>query len=336
MATSLVFLIIYLFIVFQTHPHRVLIIYLVIVADILYSTAHWMFSWQYFSSALDIESVISYKKPVKRKLRSYINIGFIVFIVAAYLVSLVMELIKEHNGTYVFGESSTFLFAFFGLVTTILLCYAVLRIRGIIARFPHLKHSNKMMSAHLIMFTLNEVTTIVQIVIPYVLYKNATTTQQLTTADNVNSTLLFLGLFTVFPLTIFIAYLLILFSNPVDDLSSDGKTPTFLSTLRGGAQFTKIVPQVVGGNVSMATDPISSTNSAMSGYVTVSLDELEFNVRVFAGFVINKTEPSTGSFYGDGNPMLDEDDQNFQSLYSSDLKQPSSYENNREDPATSF
>jgi hypothetical protein len=177
MATSVVFLVIYLLIVFQTFPHKKLIIYLVIVADILYSTAHWMFSWQYFSSALDIESIITHKKPIKRKLRNYINIGFIVFIVIAYLVSLIMELTKLRQGTYVFGESSTFLFAFFGLVTTILLCYAVIRIRGIIARFPHLRHSNKMMSAHLIMFTLNEVTTIVQIVIPYILYKNATTTE---------------------------------------------------------------------------------------------------------------------------------------------------------------
>ena len=115
-----------------------------------------------------------------------------------------------------------------------------------------------------------------------------------------------MGLFTVFPLTIFIAYLLILFSNPVDDFSADGKTPTVLSTLRGGAQFTKIVPQVLGGPVSsIVTDPVSSTFSANSEYVTVSLDELEFNVRVFAGFVINKTEPSTGSFYGDGDPLLD-------------------------------
>ena len=61
----------------------------------------------------------------------------------------------------------------------------------------------------------------------------------------------------------------------------------------------------------MVSDPVSSTNSAMSGYVTVSLDELDFNVRVFAGFVINKTEPSTGSFYGDGDPLLDIVDQNF-------------------------
>jgi hypothetical protein len=52
----------------------------------------------------------------------------------------------------------------------------------------------------------------------------------------------------------------------------------------------------------MVSDPESSTNSAMSGAVNVSLDELDFNVKVFADFVINKTEPSTGSFYGDGNP----------------------------------
>jgi len=138
MATSVVFLVIYMWIVFQTYPHQKLIVYLVILADILYSTAHWMFSWQYFSSALDIESMISHRKPIKKKLRSHINVGFIVFIVVAYLTSLIMELHRLRMGTYVFGESSTFLFAFFGLVTTILLCYAVLRIRGIIARFPSL------------------------------------------------------------------------------------------------------------------------------------------------------------------------------------------------------
>ena len=177
MVSTILFLVIYLLIVFQSSPHKKLIIYLVIVGDTLYSIAHWMFSWQYFESALDIESLISHKKPIRRKLRAYIYVGFVIFIVVAYLVSLVMELTKLRNGTFVFGESSTFMFAFFGLVTTILLLYAVLKIRGIIARFPHLKRSNKMMSAHLIMFTLNEVTTIVQILVPYVLYKNATTVQ---------------------------------------------------------------------------------------------------------------------------------------------------------------
>jgi len=102
---------------------------------------------------------------------------------------------------------------------------------------------------------------------------------------------------------LFIAYLLILFSNPIDEVSNDGKTPTFLATLKGGSQAYKIGPKVEG-NTSLSTNPVSSTNSAMSGYVTVSLDELDFNVRVFSGFVINKTEPSSGSFYGDGNPLL--------------------------------
>ena len=64
----------------------------------------------------------------------------------------------------------------------------------------------------------------------------------------------------------------------------------------------------------------------MSGYVTVSLDELEFNVRVFSGFVINKTEPSTGSFYGDGNPLLSIVDQNFQSIYDSKLDESKPYD----------
>ena len=104
----------------------------------------------------------------------------------------------------------------------------------------------------------------------------------------------------------FIAYLLILFSNPVDEFSADGRTPTFLSTLRGGAQFTKIVPQALGRPVSStSTDSLSSTLSDNSDYVTVNLDELEFNVRVFAGFVINKSEPLTGSFDGDCNSLLD-------------------------------
>jgi len=65
-----------------------------------------------------------------------------IIIVVTYLISLMMELKRVRNSTYVFGESSTFLFCFFGLVTTILLCYAVIRIKNIIARFPHLKQSN--------------------------------------------------------------------------------------------------------------------------------------------------------------------------------------------------
>jgi len=76
-----------------------------------------------------------------------------------------------------------------------------------------------MMSAHLIMFSLNEVVTIIQIVVPFILYKNATTPEQQKTADNVNSTMLILGQFTIFPLMLFIAYLLIMFSNPIDDVT---------------------------------------------------------------------------------------------------------------------
>jgi len=173
MVLNVVYLFLYLWIVSETYKHQKLLIYLIIVADIIYSIAHWMFSWQYFQSALDIESIISYSKPKKRWLRNYFNIFFIFLIIVTYLISLLMELKRVREGTYVFGESSTFLFCFFGLVTTVLLCYAVIKIRGIIARFPYLKQSNKMMSAHLIMFTLNEVVTIVQILVPYILYRKA-------------------------------------------------------------------------------------------------------------------------------------------------------------------
>lgn len=178
MILNVEYLFLYLLIVFQTFKHEEFLIYLVILADILYAIAHWMFSWQYFQSAIDIESVITHKKAVKRKCRNYINAGMFALIIISYLVSLAMELKRYKKGTFVYGESSTVLFVFYGLITTIILCYAVLKIRGIIARFPHLQSSNKMMSAHLIMFSLNEVLTIIQVVVPYILYKNAETVNQ--------------------------------------------------------------------------------------------------------------------------------------------------------------
>jgi len=44
------------------------------------------------------------------------------------------------------------------------------------------------------------------------------------------------------------------------------------------------------------------------------MDELEFNVRVFSGFVINKMEPATSSFYGDCNLLLDVSNLDFEDV----------------------
>lgn len=139
--------------------------------------------------------------------------------------------------------------------------------------------------------------------------------------------MLILGQLSIFPLMLFIAYLLVLFSNPVDVLSSDGKTPTFFARLKGGSQAFKTSPKKLIDSTSDNTNPISSTNSAMSGYVTVSLDEVEFNVRVFAGFVINKTEPSSGSFYGDSQPLVLFEDEKYASLYGSNISGATPYDN---------
>lgn len=97
-----------------------------------------MLAWSYFQTAIDIETIVRYSKPLKKKWRIFINYGFIASVIIAYAISLVAELLKVKNGTYLFGESSTILFVVFGIVTTVLLCYAVLRIRRIIVRYPHL------------------------------------------------------------------------------------------------------------------------------------------------------------------------------------------------------
>lgn len=232
MLLNVMYLFLYLWIVLETYKHQVFIIYLIIVCDILYAVAHWMLAWSYFQTAIDIETIVRYSKPLKKKWRIYINYGFIASVVVAYVISLIAELIKVQKGTYLFGESSTILFVFFGLVTTILLCYAVLRIRSIIESYPHLKTSNSMMSAHLVMFSLNEIVTVIQVALPIILTHGKFQTS-VTVAENVNSILLILGQFTIFPLMLFIAYLLIIFTNPVDDISADGKTPTFFARLRG-------------------------------------------------------------------------------------------------------
>jgi len=56
------------------------------------------------------------------------------------------------------------------------------------------------------------------------------------------------------------------------------------------------------------------------------MDELEFNVRVFSGFIINKSEPSTGSFYGDGNPLLSIYKHDFDDIVGSKPDQSNPYE----------
>ena len=89
-----------------------------------------------------------------------------------------------------------------------------------------------MMSAHLVMFSLNEIVTVIQVALPIILTHGKFQTS-VTVAENVNSILLILGQFTIFPLMLFIAYLLIIFTNPVDDISADGKTPTFFARLKG-------------------------------------------------------------------------------------------------------
>lgn len=91
-------------------------------------------------------------------------------IILSYIISLAMELLKLKNGTYKFGDSSTILFVFWGLATVILLFVAIFKIKSVIILHPHLKQSQAMMNTHLILFSVNEVLTLCQVIIPEFLY----------------------------------------------------------------------------------------------------------------------------------------------------------------------
>lgn len=93
-------------------------------------------------------------------------------VIFSYIISLAFELKKLKNGTYKFGDSSTILFVFWGLVTVVLLFVAIFKIKGVINLYPHLHQSQAMMKAHLILFSFNEVFTLFQVIVPEIL--NAT------------------------------------------------------------------------------------------------------------------------------------------------------------------
>jgi hypothetical protein len=72
-----------------------------------------------------------------------------------------------------------------------------------------------MMIAHLTMFSLNEVVTLVQILVPYLMSHGYFGQNAKLNSNKCYLILLICGQVTVFPVIMFIAYLMVLFSKPV-------------------------------------------------------------------------------------------------------------------------
>jgi len=85
------------------------------------------------------------------------------------MISLAMSLIKVYDGTYKLGDSSLFVYDVWGLITLIVLFSAIFKIKGAIKLHPHLSESQNMMKVHLILFGLNEVVSLSQLIIPLIL-----------------------------------------------------------------------------------------------------------------------------------------------------------------------
>jgi len=81
----------------------------------------------------------------------------ITLIIVSYTISLALKLYKIKNGTFRFGNSTLGLYVLWGLVTVIILFAAIFKIKGVMEMYPHLYQSQEMMKLHLILFSVNEV-----------------------------------------------------------------------------------------------------------------------------------------------------------------------------------
>lgn len=130
MIDTVLYLIVYILILSKVEHNlafRISINTIIILTDIFYSVGHWIFSFQYFKSAKDVINKIEGRVTDFKKLSicNWIMIGLIII---SYIIALVLELIKIIRGTFLFGNSSLALFILWGLVTVIVLFFAIFKI----------------------------------------------------------------------------------------------------------------------------------------------------------------------------------------------------------------
>ena len=138
-----------------------------------------------------------------------------------------------------------------------------------------------MMIAHLTMFSLNEVVAIIQIFLPYMMSHGFFGQDAKINANKCYLILLICGQVTVFPVIMFIAYLMVLFSKPVGEF---GKSLHALAKINRNPR-----PASQGLNDSSIQDQPRSQSESFQiiNESEASFEEIEVNVRIFAGFVIN-------------------------------------------------
>ncbi len=95
--------------------HRLTDILLIESADTIYSIGHWLFTYQYLKSALIIKAKLTQQKKPNQKTIKIVEIVVLGLVIISYGISTILEVKKFYNGTYLFGDSSQFLYCFWGV-----------------------------------------------------------------------------------------------------------------------------------------------------------------------------------------------------------------------------
>ena len=146
-------------------------------------------------------------KKMRTKLLQIVDYIIIFLIIASYIVSLTLEILKLDNNTYMFGNTSQFLYVFWSFLTTVILVYAIFIIKRVISNFPDCQISQKMMLTHLFLFCTNELLSMVILIWSFKL-------THYTYDESKNHTTYITMLFIcAIPMMLFVAYLLFKFSK---------------------------------------------------------------------------------------------------------------------------
>lgn len=140
------------------------------VSNILYSICHWKFSWQYLSSAYQIEFDLGtgYHDNRKIKCRMYTNIVVVTAVVLGNLVTMGISIEKSQKGATDNGGSQLIYMVVIGFATTVILMIALYKIHKIMIQYPIIQRSQYMMKLFLILFDFNQIGVIVFIIMSYV------------------------------------------------------------------------------------------------------------------------------------------------------------------------
>ena len=143
------------------------------VSNILYSICHWKFSWQYLSSAYQIEFDLGtgYQDNRKIKCRKYTNIMVITVVILGNLVAMGISIHGLYDGATVNGGGELWYMVIIGVATTVILMISLYKIHKIMMQYPIIQRSQYMMKLFLILFDVNQIGVIVFLIVSSI-YQN--------------------------------------------------------------------------------------------------------------------------------------------------------------------